>query len=198
MQILKIDTSTSGSDSVSRELTAAAVDHFRAKHPDAKVVYRDLAANPLPHMDEVATGALRAPPEMQTAEMKAAIPHERAVYDEFTSSDIVVIGAPMYNFSIPSQLKAWIDRLAIPGVSFSYSEAGPQGLAGGRRVIVVSAQGGMYDAGDPAEHQESLLKVFFSLIGIPDIEIVRASKTGFGPEVRAAAIADAKAEIAKL
>lgn len=198
MQILKIDSSTSGPASVSRELTEAAVEHFRAKHPEAKVVYRDLATDPLPHMDEVATGALRAPPEMQTEEMKAAVPAEREVFDEFTSSEIVVIGAPMYNFSVPSQLKAWLDRLAIPGLSFSYSEAGPQGLAGGRRVIVVSAQGGMYEAGDPAEHQESMLKVFFALIGIPDIEIIRANKTGFGPEMREAAIAEAKAEIAKL
>ena len=198
MRILKIDSSTTGEASVSRELTAAVVDHFLAKHPHATVTIRDLESDPLPHMDAIATGALRIPPEAQSDAMKAAAPAEREVFEEFTSSDVVVVGAPMYNFSISSQLKAWLDRLAIPGLSFSYSEAGPQGLAGGRRVIVVSSQGGMYEEGDPAEHQESLLKAFFSLIGIPDVEIVRASRIGFGPEMRDNAIAEAKAKIAVL
>lgn len=198
MKILHIDSATTGDQSVSRELTSAIVDHFKAKHPDATVVVRDLGKDPLPHLDETTTGALRLPPEAQNDAMKSAYPEQRAVLDEFASSDVVVIGAPMYNFTVPSQLKAWIDRLAVPGVAFSYSEAGPKGLLGGRQVVIASSQGGMYEDGDAAEHQESLLRIFFSLVGLPDIKIIRADKIGFGPESRAASIAQAKAEIATL
>ncbi|MDG5497513.1 NAD(P)H-dependent oxidoreductase [Niveispirillum sp. BGYR6] len=198
MKILHIDSSTTGGQSVTRELTKAIVDHFLAQHPDAAVTTLDLVLRPLPHLDPVSTAALRLPPEAQDEAMKVAYPVERAVFDQFVSSDIVVIGAPMYNFTIPSQLKVWLDRLALPGVAFSYSAAGPKGLAGGRRVIIASSQGGMYGDGDPSEHQESLLRAFFGLIGIPDLEIIRADKIGFGPEARAASISQAKAEIAKL
>lgn len=198
MQILHIDSAVTGSDSVSRELSAAIVEHLVAAHPGASVARRDFAADPIPHLDTVSWGAVRLPPELQNNEMKDVFAKERAVFDEFMASDVVVIGAPIYNFSIPSQLKAWIDRLGIPGVAFSYSEAGPQGLAGGRRVIVASSQGGIYPDGDPAEHQESLLRAFFGLIGIDNVEIVRADKIGFGPEARADSITAARAAIARL
>ena len=198
MQILHIDSSTTGPDSVSRDLTAQIVQHLVSKNPGATVTALDLVANPLPHMDEIATGAQRLPPEAQSDAMKAAVPGERAVLEQFMSSDIVVIGAPMYNYSIPSQLKAWVDRLAVPGVAFSYSERGPEGLAGGRRVIIASSQGGGYEQGDPAEHQESLLRAFFALIGVPELEFIRADKVGYGPEARAHAMATAKAAIALL
>lgn len=198
MKILHIDSSTTGKDSVTRELTAAIVSHLTAKHSDASVTVLDLAANPIPHLNEASTGALRLPPEAHTDAMKAVAPKELAVLQQFMDHDIVVIGAPMYNFSLPSQLKSWLDRLGVPGVSFSYSEAGPKGLAGGRRVIIASSQGGMYESGDPAEHQESLLKVFLGFIGVQDIEIIRADKIGFGPDARAASVAAAKDEIAKL
>ncbi|BBC72594.1 conserved hypothetical protein [Altererythrobacter sp. B11] len=198
MQILRIDSATTGDNSVSRELTQAALDHFREKHPDATVVERDLGTDPLPHLDNVTTGAIRLPAEAHTEEMKAAFPAERAVLDEFLASDIVLIGAPMYNFTIPSQLKSWIDRLGVPGVTFKYSEAGPEGLAGGRKVVVLSSRGGEYDQDGPAEHQETLLRDFLGFIGVSDPVFIRAEKIGFGPEVRAQALADAKAEIARL
>jgi len=198
MKILHIDSATTGDNSVSRELTRAAVEHFKAEYPDATVETLDLGTAPLPHLDPVTTGAIRLPAEAHTEAMAAAFPAERAVLDQFLSSDIVIIGAPMYNFTVPSQLKAWLDRLGVPGVTFSYSEKGPEGLAGGRRVIVLSSRGGVYEMGGPAEHQETLLRAFFGFIGIPDVEFIRAEKIGFGPEARAAAIAEAKAEIAKL
>ncbi|MBO9603197.1 MAG: NAD(P)H-dependent oxidoreductase [Novosphingobium sp.] len=198
MKILHIDSATTGAHSVTRELSAAIVAHLKTKHEDAEVTVLDLGTMPLPHLDPVSTGAIRLPADQHTDDMKAAFPAERAVLDQFLASDIVVIGAPMYNFTIPSALKSWLDRLGVPGVTFGYSEAGPTGFAGGRRVIIASSRGGAYEEGNPAEHQESLLKVFFGFIGIPDLEFIRAEKIGFGPEAREQAIADAKEAILKL
>lgn len=198
MQILRIDSATTGEESVSRVLTEAIAEHFRGKHPDAKWVVRDFATDPLPHIDRAKTGAIRKPPEAHDDAMKAAFPGERAVLDEFLASDIVILGVPMYNFSVPSSIKAWLDRLGVPGVTFSYSEAGPEGLAGGRRVIVASSRGGEYQMDGPAEHQETYLRDFFAFIGIPDVEFIRAEKTGFGPEAVEQALAAAREQIALL
>ena len=198
MNILRVDSAVTGPESVSRELTQAITDHFRALDPAADVVELDLAADPLPHIDAVTTGAIRWPAERHDEAMRAAAPAERAVLEQFLAADVVVIGAPMYNFTIPSQLKAWLDRLGVPGVTFSYSEAGPQGLAGPKRVIVASSQGGAYDLDAPFEHHESYLRDFLAFIGIADPVFVRAGRIGFGPDVRAAALAAARETIAKL
>ena len=198
MQILRIDSATTGDNSVSRELTDAITAHFRAKYPGATWLERDFATNPLPHLNHASTGAIRQPADTHDEAMKAAYPAERAVLDEFLASDIVILGVPMYNFTVPSSIKAWIDRLGVPGVTFGYTEKGPTGLAGGRRVIVASSRGGAYEMGGPAEHQESYLRDFFGFIGITDVEFVRAEKIGYGPEERAAAVAAAREEIAKL
>jgi FMN-dependent NADH-azoreductase len=198
MKILRIDSAVTGPESVSRELTQAITEHFRATHPDAEVVELDLAADPLPHIDSVTMGAIRFPAERQDAAMQAAHAAERAVLDQFLSSDVVIVGAPMYNFTIPSSLKAWLDRLGVPGVTFSYSEAGPKGLAGGRRVIVASSQGGAYELDAPFEHHESFLRDFFAFLGIADPVFIRANKVGFGPEARETALAEARLEIARL
>ena len=198
MKILHIDSSTTGPESVTRELSAAIVEHLTAANSGATVTRLDLLVNPIPHLDEVSTGALRRPTEAKTDAMKAATEAEMAMLRQFMDTDVVVIGAPMYNFSIPSQLKAWLDRLGVPGVSFTYSEAGPAGLAGDTRVIIASSQGGMYEPNDSSEHQESLLKAFFGFIGVTDLQVVRADKIGFGPDMRAASIAAAKEAIAKL
>lgn len=198
MKILHIDSATTGENSVSRELTKAAVEHFTAKHPDAEISSLDFATDPLPHLTPATTGAIRLPAEAHTPEMAAAFPAERAVLDQFLASDVVIIGAPMYNFTIPSSIKAWLDRLGVPGVTFSYSEAGPKGLAGGRRVIVISSRGGEYAFDGPMEHQETYLRDMFGFIGIDNVEFIRAEKIGYGPEARTASIAAAKEEIAKL
>ena len=118
--------------------------------------------------------------------------------DEFLAADIVVIGAPMYNFTIPSQLKAWIDRILIAGKTFRYSEAGPVGLAGGKRVIIASSRGGLYAPGVPLEandFQEPYLRAVFAFIGIEDVEIVRAEGLALGPEQRDAAVQAALASV---
>jgi FMN-dependent NADH-azoreductase len=198
MNILRVDSAVTGPESVSRELTQAIVDHFRALDPGAVVTELDLAAAPLPHIDAVTTGAIRWPAERHDEAMRAAAPAERAVLEQFLLADVVVVGAPMYNFTIPSQLKAWLDRLGVPGVTFSYSEAGPQGLAGPKRVIIASSQGGAYDLDARFEHHESYLRDFLAFIGITDPVFVRAGRIGFGPEVRAAALAAARETIATL
>ena len=198
MQILRIDSATTGEQSISRQLTQLITDQFAAKHPEAAIVSRDLVDNPLPHIDPITTKAIRTPPETHEEAVQAAYPEQRAVLDEFLASDVVVIGAPMYNFSIPSQLKAWLDRLGVPGVTFKYSEKGPEGLAGGRKVVIASARGGTYENGTMAENQESLLQTFFGFIGVDDLTFVRVEKAGFGPEAIEAGFAAAKEEIAKL
>lgn len=198
MQILRIDSSTNGDRSVSRQLTQSIIDHFMAANPGATLVSRDLATDPLPHINEVTTTAIRTPPETHSAEVAAAYPAERAVLDEFLASDVVVIGAPMYNFTIPSQLKAWLDRLGVPRVTFQYSEKGPEGLAGGRKVIIASTRGGEYENGTMAENQEGLLLTFLGFIGVDDVATIRVDKVGYGPDAIAAGLAAAKGEIAKL
>ncbi len=198
MQILRIDSSTTGEQSISRKLTDELVRHFTTSHPDAKVVSRDLVADPLPHIDPITTSAIRTPPETHEEAVAAAYPEQRAVLDEFLASDIVIVGAPMYNFTIPSQLKAWMDRLGVPGVTFKYSENGPEGLAGGRKVVIASARGGSYSTDQIAENQESLLTTFFGFIGIDDLHFVRVENAGFGPDAIAKGMAAAKENIAKL
>jgi FMN-dependent NADH-azoreductase len=175
MKLLHIDSSITGDHSVSRTISAAAVEALKAAHPDIAVTYRDLAADPVPHL----TLAALADP---------------AIVDEFLAQDIILIGAPMYNFSLPSQLKAWIDRLAVAGKTFRYGPTGAEGLAGGRRVIVCMSRGGFYGPGQPAaaiEHAESYLRAFFGFIGITDVEFILAEGVMVGPEQRQAAVADA-------
>jgi len=198
MQILRIDSATTGEKSVSRQLTDSITKHFVQQNPGATLIERDLATDPLSHIDTVTTAAIRTPQETHSDAVAAAFPDQRAVLDEFLASDIVVIGAPMYNFSIPSQLKAWLDRLGVPGVTFKYSEKGPEGLAGGRKVVIASARGGAYENDMMAENQESLLQTFFGFIGVDDLHFVRIEKVGFGPEAIENGFRVAREQIATL
>ncbi|MBE5314617.1 MAG: NAD(P)H-dependent oxidoreductase [Xanthomonadales bacterium] len=185
MKILHIDSSALGTASASRELTAAVVRQLRADSPHVEVSYRDLDAQPLPHF----TGATLA--KSDPAEAALA----KTVLDEFLAADVVVIGAPMYNFSLPSTLKAWIDRIAVAGVTFRYTAHGPEGLAGGKRVIVASTRGGVYGDASPADFQEAYLRQVFAFLGIPSIEILRAEGLSLSPENRQQGLAAAHAAI---
>jgi FMN-dependent NADH-azoreductase len=171
MKLLHIDASALGAYSVSRELTQSVVARFRGAYSNLDVTYRDLTTLGLGHWSPVAD-----PADPQAAQNKALV-------EEFLAADIVVIGAPMYNFSIPSQLKAWIDRITVAGVSFRYTANGPEGLAGGKRVIVVSSRGGAYGAQAPAaamDFQEPYLRALFAFLGIEDVEFVRAEGLSMG------------------
>jgi FMN-dependent NADH-azoreductase len=201
MKLLHIDSGILGTASVSRQLSADAVAEWRAQHPNGEVVYRDLVAQPLTHLAGDQIFAAGADPSQQSPEMRAALSQSEKVLQEFLDADTVVIGAPMYNFSIPSQLKAWIDRIAVKGKTFAYSEYGPKGLAGGKTVIVVSARGGFYGEGSPVaawDHQENYLRTLFGFLGVTDIRFLRAEGVNVSPEQKDKAIAEARGNVAHL
>ena len=181
MTILHIDSSISGENSASRAISRSIVDQLRALNPAARLVPRDLVSEPLPHL---------------TLDAFA----DSSVLDEFLAADTVVIGAPMYNFTLPTQLKAWLDRILVAGKTFRYTANGPEGLAGGKRVIVALARGGCYDAGSPAsalEHLETYLRGVFNFIGI-EPEFVAADGLAIGPEQREQSISQALGQTTRL
>lgn len=189
MKILHVDSSILFGDSVSRRLTAEIVAALTAKAPQATVSRLDLAAEPVGHLTAAHLGAAQGAPV--PAALEADVAAGRKALGAFMEADVVVIGAPMYNFSVPSQLKAWVDRLAVAGVTFRYSEKGPEGLCGGKKVIVASSRGGVFSAGSPIaalDHQESYLTAFFGFLGITDVTFVRAEGVAMGPEAKAASI----------
>ncbi|MET0717604.1 MAG: NAD(P)H-dependent oxidoreductase [Pseudoxanthomonas sp.] len=195
MNILHVDSSIMGEQSVSRKLTAAVVERLLALTPGARVTYRDVAREPLPQV----YGALFAVSAGADAPQRDSELYEDAAVvtmalDEVLAADVIVIGAPMYNFSIPSQLKSWLDALAVRGKTFRYDANGAQGLLGDKRVIVASSRGNVYSAGTPyaaADHHESYLRSFFGFLGVTQIEIVRAEGLMISPERGQAAVAAA-------
>ena len=200
--ILHVDSSPLGTASVTRQLTASVVEALLKAEPAATVVTRDVAANPPDHlngelMQVVKFRNLEGLSERQREELALT----DSLVDEFLAADVVVIGAPMYNFSIPTQLKAWIDRLAQAGRTFRYTEKGPEGLAGGKRVIVASGRGGVYST-NPAlaglDHQEAYLRSVFGFFGITDVTFIRAEGVSMGQEAKDKALAAATKEIESL
>lgn len=192
MKLLHIDSSVLGSHSVSRKVSAAIVDRLRQATPGLQIVYRDLTATPLSHLTGSHLAAAQgAAPEAALLQDLAA---GQAVLDEFLAADIVVLGAPMYNFTIPSQLKAWIDRIVVAGKTFKYGAQGAEGLAGDKRVIIAISRGGFYGAGTPAaalEHLETYLRGVFGFIGVANPEFIFADGVQVGPEHREKALASA-------
>jgi FMN-dependent NADH-azoreductase len=192
MKLLHIDSSVLGPHSISRQLSAAVVDRLRQATPGLEVVYRDLTLTPLGHLSgphlAAAAGAALEPALQQ--DLAAG----QAVMDEFLAADTVVLGAPMYNFTIPSQLKAWIDRILVAGKTFKYGAAGAEGLAGNKRVIIAISRGGFYGADTPAavgEHLETYLRWVFGFIGVTNLELISADGVQAGPEHREKALAGA-------
>jgi len=186
MKLLHVDASILGANSASRQVSAAVVERLRAAQSGLEVTYRDLAAQPLTHLSgEHLAAAQGATPESPALQRDLA--NSQAVLEEFLAADTVVIGAPMYNFTIPSQLKAWIDRILVAGKTFRYSEKGPEGLAGSKRVIIAISRGGFYGPGSPAsalEHLESYLRSVFAFIGVTNLEVIVAEGLQVGPEQR--------------
>ena len=202
MKLLHIDSSALGANSVSRQLTERIVAQWRATHPGTTVEHLDLAKDAPAHLSMDSLGFRLGPnagglSDVQRRENELS---EKLV-SQFLAADVVVVGAPMYNFSIPSQLKAWIDRIAQAGRTFTYTEKGPKGLATGKTVIVASSRGGVYST-NPAmaglDHQESYLKTVFGFFGIADVQFVRAEGVAMGDEPKAHAIAAADLAIRAL
>ena len=185
MKLLHLDSSILGQHSASRELGAAIVARWQRDVRGIEVTYRDLAANPLPHL----SGGSLAQANADEAATAAA------VMDEFLSADVIVVGAPMYNFGIPSQLKAWIDRVAVAGKTFRYTADGPQGLAGGKQVIVAATYGGKHPVESGRNFVEPYLRQVFAFLGIDDVEFVSADGLSVSPEQRVTSISAARARI---
>lgn len=193
MKLLHVDGSILGAHSVSRTVSAAIVDRLRSENPGLAVAYRDLARAPLPHL----SGAVLAgaqPNATNTPDIQHDVDLGRQALDEFLAADIVVIGAPLYNFTLSSQLKAWIDRILVAGVTFRYGPSGAEGLAGSKRVIVALARGGLYGPGTPAaaaEHAETYLRTVLAFIGITAPEFIVAEGIALGSEARERALTGA-------
>ena len=202
MKLLHIDSSILAANSVSRQLTAQIVAKWQVSHPGTTVDYLDLATSAPSHLSADSLG-FRMPPG--AAELSEVQKSENAISEalvrQFLAADVIVVGAPLYNFSIPSQLKAWIDRVAQVGRTFKYTEKGPQGLAGGKTVIVASTRGGVYstsEGGRAMEHQESYLQTVFGFFGITDVRFVRAEGVAMGDAKKAEAMTEAANSILKL
>jgi len=199
MKLLHVDSSVLGPHSVSRQVSAAIVERLRQATPDLAIVYRDLTTTPLAHLSGPHLAAAQG--AAADAALLPDIAAGQAVLEEFLAADTVVLGAPMYNFTIPSQLKAWIDRIVVAGKTFKYGAQGPEGLAGNKRVIIAVSRGGHYGAGTPmavGEHLETYLRWVFGFLGVTNLEFVPADGIQLGPEHREKAIAGALAAATNL
>ncbi|MFU4219459.1 FMN-dependent NADH-azoreductase [Pseudomonas aeruginosa] len=200
MTLLHIDSSILNEQSASRQLTASIAKRLTEANSGVQVVYTDLATEPVGHLSGAEFLAFQGI-EPQEAAIKQQVARNDKYLADFLAAETVVVGAPMYNFSLPTQLKAWLDRIAVPGKTFRYTATGVEGLAGDKRVIVVSTRGGLYGEGTPAaflDHQETYLRGFFGFLGITDIAFVRAEGLALSEQSRKDAIDAAVAEVEKL
>lgn len=201
MKLLHIDSSILGDHSVSRQLSANIVARLKAAHPGLVETYRDLGSEPIPHLSGAYLAAAQIAEADRTPAFKQDLEIGSTVLEEFLAADVVVIGVAFYNFTIASQLKAWIDRILVAGRTFRYGADGPEGLAGDKRVILAIARGGFYGVGSPTaghEHAETYLRSVLDFIGISNPEVVIAEGIAVGPDHRTAAIAGAGQQIAAL
>jgi len=199
MNILQINSSprawANGQGSQSTRLANELVDKLRAANPGATLTLRDLTANPHPSLDESTLGALFTPEQARSAEQHARVAQDQALIDELKAADVVVIGVPMVNFGISSQLKNWIDAVTKAGVTFKYTATGPVGLVEGKKVYAVLARGGIY-RDQPHDTQVPYLRQILGFLGLTDIRFIYAEGLAMGPDAEAKALSSARAEIA--
>jgi FMN-dependent NADH-azoreductase len=189
--LLHINSSVRSSGSASRQLTAEFIQKWQAAHPAYQIVERDLAAEPVPHVTEQTIGAYFTPAEKRSAEQGEAVKLSDQLVAELMAADVIVLGAPMYNFSVSSALKAWIDHIARAGVTFKYTETGPVGLLGGKKVIVFTSRGGVYSEG-PAksmDFHETYLRAVLGFVGLSDVTFVHTEGLSMGEETATSAFA---------
>jgi FMN-dependent NADH-azoreductase len=196
MNILIVTSSAQGEASVSGRLAASFADEIRAQHPAARIVLRDVGRDPIPHLTEETVAGVRAD-ATTPAEIAARELSDRLIA-EVKEADLLVIASPMYNFGISSTLKSWFDYLLRPRVAFRYTEKGPEGLLGGRRVVVIESRAGAYPRGDAADSQEPHLRQMLTFAGLTDVTFVRAEAMAFGPEAAAKAVSDAMEQLADI
>lgn len=196
-RVLVIESSARQQGSVSRELTQQFIANWQAAHPADQIQVRDLALEPVPHLDATLLGGWMTPSEQQNEAEKAALARSNQLTDELLAADVLVLAAPMYNFAIPSTLKAWLDHVLRAGVTFKYTETGPQGLLTGKRAFVLTARGGIY-AGSGLDHQEPYLRQALAFIGIHDVQFIHAEGLNMGAEFSEKGLAQAKAKLAEV
>ncbi|WP_348946468.1 NAD(P)H-dependent oxidoreductase [Chitinibacter sp. FCG-7] len=198
MNLLHIDSSILGDHSVSRQLSKEVVESIRLAEPALNVTYRDVTSSATLHLDGQLLAAKGTPEQQRNAQQVHQVSIAEAVMAEFLAADVLVIGAPMYNFSIPSQLKAWIDMISVAGVTFKYGPNGAEGLAGDKRAVIVATAGGQH-AGTPTGIAHiDYLRVLLGFLGISDIRVIAAEGLAMGPEVRDPALAAARAQLSEI
>ena len=198
MKLLHIDSSILGQQSATRELGAAWVNNWLSQHPRGDVQHLDLTRDPLAHLSGEIFAA-RSTQNTSSEQLARDVEADQSALASFLAADVVVIGAPMYNFSIPSQLKAWIDRIVVAGKTFRYTANGPEGMVKGKKAVLVISRGGIYSAGPASslDFQETYLRGVLSFIGITDIEVIRAEGLSMGADQRGASMAAAHRRIAE-
>ena len=195
--LLQIRASLFSDNGQSSQLADRFVDNWRETYPEGRVILRDLALEPVPHLDAARFGAFLAKAEDRTGAQAAVVAYSDQLVGELKSADVIVIGLPMYNFGVPSMLKAYFDHVARAGVTFRYAEGGPVGLLGGKQAYVFAARGGLY-AGTPKDTQTPYVRVFLGFLGIEDVRFTYAEGLDISPAVKVASLARAKVEIDRL
>lgn len=198
MKVLQLDSSILGDASVSRQLTQQVVERLREGGPEVQVVHRELGKEPVAHLTPELLATRGAAAELLNALQNREAHLDEELIAELKSADVLVIGAPLYNFTIPTGLKAWIDRIAVTGKTFRYTEKGPEGLVTGKKAVIVATSGGNYADSPVDQMHVGYVKQVLNFIGITDIEVVRAPGLAIGAEVRAHSIAKAKGQIREL
>lgn len=195
--VLIIESSARQQESVSRQLTRDFIQQWQAAHPGDQINVRDVAANPLPHLDADLLGGWMKPAEQRSMPEQEAFERSNQLTDELLAADVLVMAAPMYNFTIPSTLKAWLDHVLRAGITFKYTPTGPQGLLQGKRAIVLTARGGIH-AGAGSDHQEPYLRQAMAFIGIHDVEFIHAEGLNMSGDFHEKGVNQAKARLAAL
>ena len=195
--VLVIESSARQQGSVSRQLTAQFIANWSSANPADQIKVRDLAVDQVPHLDANLLGGWMTPVEQQSDAEQAALALSNLLTDELLAADVLVLAAPMYNFAIPSTLKAWLDHVLRAGVTFKYTETGPQGLLSGKRAYVLTARGGIY-AGGPADHQEPYLRQVMGFIGIHDVTFIHAEGMNLGGDFQEKGLNQANAKLSQV
>ncbi|MCK9801615.1 FMN-dependent NADH-azoreductase [Pseudomonas sp. MAFF 302030] len=196
-RVLIIESSARQQGSVSRQLTQTFIQQWQAAHPADQITVRDLAAQPVPHLDADLLGGWMKPAEQRNDSEQASLQRSNELTDELLAADVLVLAAPMYNFAIPSTLKAWLDHVLRAGVTFKYTKTGPQGLLTGKRAYVLTARGGIY-AGSSADHQEPYLRQVMGFVGIHDVQFIHAEGMNLGGDFQEKGLNQANAKLASV
>lgn len=195
--VLIIESSARQQDSISRQLTQQFISQWQVAHPADTITVRDVALNPVPHLDANLLGGWMKPAEQRNDDEQVSLDRSNELTDELLAADVLVMAAPMYNFAVPSTLKAWLDHVLRAGVTFKYTDTGPQGLLTGKKAYVLTARGGLY-AGSTTDHQEPYLRQVMAFIGIHDVTFIHAEGMNLGGDFQEKGLNQARSRISEI